>query len=240
MAVIKNNSISDIPDAFSSGYRPAFDNYIKHFYIFISRTMYCMGSPIPRPAVAQAVVVILAAALFTCVLTIAGSGPTSDVPERTLRNANLTAAPGHENDFSATVTPVGEPAVSPAVAITSLPGPEVRPVVTNTPVPDLDGMITQPDMNLVSLPVNFSGNGSQATQSFSLLPGIISFDLWTDSPGNLEVWLIYNGERFLRLSGDGAIADSPVIETICEGGTYFLDVTADGKWQINVARAESG
>jgi hypothetical protein len=195
-----------------------------------------MGSPIPRPVIAQAVVVIMAAALFTCVLTIAGSVPTSDVPERTLRNANVTSTPGPDNDLPATALPANEPVVSPSVTITSVPGPEVSPAVTATPVPDLDGMITQQDMDVLSLPVNFSGNGSQATQSFSLMPGIISFDLWTDAPGNMEVWLIYNGERFVRLLEKGVIGESPVIEVIGDGGAYFLDVVSDGEWRINVTK----
>ena len=196
---------------FSSGNCPVVDYYFEHFYIFSSPIIYCMGSPIPRPVVAQAVVVILAAALFIGVLAIVGSVPTSDVPEHALRNANISAISGREDGFSAIITPM----------------------------PDMDAMIAQPDMDVLSLPVNLSGNGSQTTESFNLVPGIASFDLWNDAPGNLEVWLIYNEERFYRLLGDGMIAENPVVEEIVTGGPYFLDVTADGEWRINVSQVDT-
>jgi len=101
-------------------------------------------------------------------------------------------------------------------------------------------MIVQPDMGVMSLPVNLSGNGSRTTESFNLVQGMASFDLWNDAPGNLEVWLIYNEERFYRLLGNGMIAEGPVVEEIVTGGPYFLDVTADGEWRINVSQVEPG
>jgi hypothetical protein len=199
-----------------------------------------MGSSIPRPVIAQAVVVIMAAALFTGVLTIVGSAPTSDVREHALRNADVTATPVYEDGLSATVTSAPEPVGVSSETIPAAPVPDDSLVMTVTPVPDVDDMISQPDMNVLSLPVTLSGSGSKITESFSLVPGMVYFDLWSDAPGDFEVWLLYdNGERFGRLPGNDLIAEGPVTEEIVTGGPYFLGITADGEWKINVSQAES-
>jgi hypothetical protein len=158
-----------------------------------------MGSPIPRPLVAQAVVVFTAVVLFTGVLTIIGSSPTSDIREHALPHSNVTA----------------------------------------TPVPDRDDMLSQPDMEILTLPANLSGNGSGYTQSFRLEPGLVAFDMRQDSPGDFEVWLMYDGnERFDRLLENGVIAEGPVTEQIVTGGTYFLEVTSDVGWHIDISQVE--
>ena len=50
---------------------------------------------------------------------------------------------------------------------------------------------------------------------------------------------MYDGERFDRLLGNGLIAEGPLFEQIVTGGNYFLDVTADGEWHIDVSQVES-
>jgi hypothetical protein len=55
----------------------------------------------------------------------------------------------------------------------------------------------------------------------------------------MEVWLMRDGERFDRILGYGLIAEEPLFEQIAAGGNYFLDVTAEGPWQIDVSRIES-
>jgi hypothetical protein len=113
-------------------------------------------------------------------------------------------------------------------------------IETPTPVPDEDAMISQPDVDARSLPVDLSGRGSQSTSVFRLEPGTIAFEIISDSPGNIEVWLMtYDGERFDRLLGNGLMAEGPLFEQIVTGGDYFLEVTADGEWRINVSQVES-
>lgn len=172
-----------------------------------------MGSPVPRPLIAQAVFFILAVVIFSGVLTIVGSVPTSNVPEHPINSDNTTA----------TATPV----------------PDVGITATATTASDENHMISQPDMDVRSLPVNLSGSGPQSTGSFRLEPGTIAFDISSDSPGNIEVWLMCDGERFDRLLGTGLIAEGPLLKQIATGGNYFLDVMADGEWQISVGQVES-
>jgi hypothetical protein len=198
-----------------------------------------MGNSILRPLVAQALIVIMAVVLFTGVLTIVGSVLTSDVPEHALRNTNATITPGPEGGLIPIPTSLPEPADDLVIGVTPLPGSETSSVIAPMSTPAVDAMISLPDMDVQSLPVNLSGNGSQRTESFSLTPGTISFEIWNDAPGNLEVWLLYNGQLFDRLLENGVITEVPVTEEIVTGGTYFLDVKGDGEWRISVSLAES-
>jgi hypothetical protein len=186
-----------------------------------------MGSPLPRPLIAQAIIFIIAVVVFTGVLTIFGSVPTSNIPERPINAGNATATPSPWPDDGLAVT------------VTTVPGADDSITRTATPAPVVNDMISQPDMDVQSLPVNLSGSGPQNTGSFRLEPGTIAFDISSDSPGNIEVWLMYDGERYDLLLENGLIAEGPLLEQLVTGGNYFLDVTADGKWQINVSQAGS-
>lgn len=197
-----------------------------------------MGSPIPRPLIAQAVIFILAVVIFSGVLTIVGSVPTSNVPERPINAGNVTATPFPEPDDSLIATPTS--LSDDSIIATATPAPDESITATATPVLVENDLIDQPAMDVRSLPVNLSGSGSQNTGSFRLEPGTIAFDISSDSPGNIEVWLMHDGERFDRLLGNGLIAEGPLFEQIATGGNYFLDVTADGEWRVNVSQAESG
>lgn len=210
-----------------------------------------MASRIPRPVIAQAVIVITAVVIFTSALTILGSVPTSNVPERPINAGNATATPsqaagpaatitpllGPDDSLTVTVTPV--PAPDDSIAATPTPVPADTSITTVTPVPEENDMIAQPDMDVQSLPVNLSGSGSQRTGPFRLEPGTIAFDISSDSPGNIEVWLMYDDEPFDRLLENGLIAEGPLFEQIDTGGNYFLDMTADGEWEINVSQVVS-
>jgi hypothetical protein len=220
-----------------------------------------MASPIPRPVIAQAVIFLVALVIFSGVLTIFGSVPTSRVPEHPASAGNVTTTPVPEVGPVATESPVPGPDDSLSVTVTPVPGsddsitatpaplsydsimatvtptPDESIIETPTPVADEDAMISQPDMDAPSLPVYLSGSGSQSTSVFRLEPGTIAFDISSDSPGNIEVWLMmYDGERFDRLLENGLIAEGPLYEQIVTGGSYFLEVTADGQWQIYVSQ----
>jgi hypothetical protein len=185
-----------------------------------------MGSPIPRPVIAQAAIVLTAVAIFTGVLTIVGSVPTSDLAEHPADPGNATATPAPGDDYAATAMPTPEPDDS----LSATPAPE----------PDVNDMISQPDMDVRSLPVNLSGNGSETTVSFMLEPGAIAFDVWNDAPGNMEVWLMAGGEPFDLLLEYGVIAEGPLIEEVDAAGPYYLDVIADGEWRVDVSPAGPG
>jgi hypothetical protein len=98
-------------------------------------------------------------------------------------------------------------------------------------------MISQPDMEVPDMPANLSGSGSEKTPSFRLETGLTIFDLRHDAPGEFEVRLMRgNNEEYLALLENGLMADEPMSVDIPEAGAYYLDVTADGDWQINVSQ----
>jgi hypothetical protein len=102
-----------------------------------------MARLFPRFVVTQIIIVVLAVTLFTGILTITGSVPTSDVPEHALRNENVKAMSGHEGGLTATATQV----------------------------PDIDRLLSMPDMAVQSTPANLTGNGSQFKESLHRVPG---------------------------------------------------------------------
>jgi hypothetical protein len=213
-----------------------------------------MASPIPRPIIAQVVVVFAALVVFALALTIRGSAPTSNVPERPINagNATATPVPWPDDRLAApdnTIPVPDDSQIAPDITVQvpddSQTAPDITVQVpddsitaTATPVPAVNDMIKQPDLEGLPLPVSLSGSGSQATELIQLEPGTIAFDMWNDAPGNMEVWLMYDGERFDRLLENGVIAERPVVKWIDKGGPYYLEITADGEWQVNVSLTE--
>ena len=163
--------------------------------------------------IAQAVIVFIAVVIFARVLTIAGGIPTSNLAEHPPDGGNATATPAPGDDDAATATPA----------------------------PEVDDMIAQPDMDVRSLPVIFLRQRVADDRIIQAgARGTVAFDVWSDAPGDLEVWLFHDGERVDRLLGNDCDRRRPVIERIATAGPYFLDVTADGEWQINVSQVEAG
>lgn len=196
-----------------------------------------MGRMIPGAAVAQAAVVLAAAVAFAVLLAIICSSPTSEVAEHALngRSAMVTPAPGQGLSATAISAPElsGNPDASADAAL--------RPDIDDAGIAGLamgrEDMLSRPDNEVLILPAFLSGTGSQATQPFWLEPGTAVFDMRHGGSGDFEVWLMRNGsERYDLLLENGDVVDGSVLEQILEGGTYYLDVIADGEWQIDVSQ----
>jgi hypothetical protein len=94
--------------------------------------------------------------------------------------------------------------------------------------------------DVVEVPTQFSGTGSVATARFKLERGRTSFRIQHDGVGDLVVLLNDNEENIASLLADSAYAsitgaydETRTVNLIFEG-LFFLQVTTDGTWSVDV------
>ncbi|MEA3238683.1 MAG: hypothetical protein U9Q94_02750, partial [Candidatus Bipolaricaulota bacterium] len=90
-------------------------------------------------------------------------------------------------------------------------------------------------------PVTLSGTGDSATEVFTLTEGLATFEMHHSGSSNFAVWLYDTNGKAVDLLANEI---GPYSGTALEGvqadsmaavpGTYLLEVTADGAWEITI------
>jgi len=84
-------------------------------------------------------------------------------------------------------------------------------------------------------PIILSGNGKEATSFFELEKGLSIFEMKHDGDHNFIIWLYKDdGDRIDLLVNEIGEFDGSTVIGIDESGSYLLDITADGNWQISI------
>ena len=95
--------------------------------------------------------------------------------------------------------------------------------------PPSEPEVVEPDV------ISLSGDGQEATSKFTLEKGLSIFRMKHDGSSNFAIWLMddngYTEELLVNEIGefDGAKAVG-----ISKGGTYLLDIAANGDWTIDI------
>jgi hypothetical protein len=85
-------------------------------------------------------------------------------------------------------------------------------------------------------PLFFTGIGQQASELFHLTSGLAVFKLSHDGAGHFGVWLLDNAGNKVELlanSARGPFSGSKPVQIVATG-SYLLDISADGAWNISV------
>lgn len=109
---------------------------------------------------------------------------------------------------------------------------------------DADGKwkitITQPrPSSAPGLPQTFDGKGSDVPSPFSVESGkgAIKFHMTHDGDSNFAIWLYHvDGDREELLVNEIGEYDGSSLESV-GAGIYYLDIEADGKWEVEVSYA---
>jgi hypothetical protein len=96
--------------------------------------------------------------------------------------------------------------------------------------------ITQPRPQLAQpAPLSVTGTGQHATRFFTLKPGVATFRMTHNGTSNFAVWLDdVNGKHVDLLANTVGAFNGTKAEDIEQGGIYFLDIDADGDWNIDI------
>lgn len=86
-----------------------------------------------------------------------------------------------------------------------------------------------------SVPLTLSGNGQKVSEIFYLENGLRRIEMKHDGSSNFIVWLIDDqGNKIDLLANEiGSFEGSKAIG-ITNPGTYMLDISADGNWEISI------
>ncbi|MFA7174821.1 MAG: hypothetical protein WC340_15705 [Kiritimatiellia bacterium] len=84
-------------------------------------------------------------------------------------------------------------------------------------------------------PRTFTGEGEKASDPFYLEKGLVRFEMTHDGDRNFAVWLLDSkgNKKDLLVNKIGEFEGSKAIK-IYDSGVYLLDITADGKWKIEI------
>ena len=83
-------------------------------------------------------------------------------------------------------------------------------------------------------PRTFTGNGNATTPVFTLNQGLASFASSTTADGTFSVTLVGSGETPLVAPAAGPLSSSKAVQ-IPATGSYLLNVTAGGPWEVSIA-----
>jgi hypothetical protein len=85
-------------------------------------------------------------------------------------------------------------------------------------------------------PTKFSGNGSQATDRFTVRQPVVFVELQHSGEGYFGVWLLNaQGEQVDLLANTIGTYRGTVLRNL-ESGDYFFDIDADGRWSVSVSQ----
>jgi hypothetical protein len=88
-----------------------------------------------------------------------------------------------------------------------------------------------------SVPISFRGMGQQASPFFTLKPGLAIFKMTHDGESNFDIWLLDSkGNKVELLVNEIGTFNGSKAVGIKEGGTYILDIDADGNWKIDITQ----
>lgn len=94
-----------------------------------------------------------------------------------------------------------------------------------------------PTATLVPTEVTLSGTGNQATELFTLRPGLARFDMTHNGESNFIVYLLdEHGDRVGLIANSVGAGDYSKAVKIETAGKYLLNVTADGAWTITATQ----
>jgi hypothetical protein len=101
----------------------------------------------------------------------------------------------------------------------------------------LVSLVTAASDNAQSAPVSFSGMGKQVSPFFTLKPGLTIFKMTHDGERNFIVHLLDSKGNVVEylVNEIGKFNGSKAMGTQ-EGGTYILDIDADGDWKIDISQ----
>lgn len=105
---------------------------------------------------------------------------------------------------------------------------------------DADGpwsvSISQPrPQSGISIPVSLSGRGERVTQFIKLNKGLKRFELTHDGTSNFVVWLLdEHGQMVDLLANEIGSFDGSTATSIGRSGLYLLDISADGRWSVDI------
>lgn len=90
-----------------------------------------------------------------------------------------------------------------------------------------------PSSQSTSQPIRISGDGQQATSKFTLKEGLVLFKLTHNGTGHFGIWLLDSrGRRLDLLVNDEGNFDGSKAVRIEVTGSYLLDVSAGGMWEV--------
>jgi hypothetical protein len=93
----------------------------------------------------------------------------------------------------------------------------------------------EPEPEPAAAPLEFSGSGEQATESFQLSAGLARFEATHQGESNFWVDLLdEEGNQLDMVVNDVGPVDASKAIQVPEDGTYLLNVEADGTWTIRV------
>jgi hypothetical protein len=154
----------------------------------------------------------------------------------TLSNGQIVSIPLESVDQQATEEVnrrLHRPAPTP-VAVKKSP---IRIVLVGTPAPTPLPSTTSDDSFVGHL--RFSGRGHEATNLFSLSPGLYIFRLRHNGEHNFIVHLMTDTGRSIDyLVNQIGDFDGSKAVRIERSGKYLLNIDADGDWEISVARPD--
>lgn len=91
-----------------------------------------------------------------------------------------------------------------------------------------------------SVPIELSGSGAQATETFTLTSGFATFEATHDGGSNFVLDLLdANGNSMELLVNEIGSYNGKTFALIPSDGDYLLNIDADGSWNINISQAMS-
>jgi hypothetical protein len=98
---------------------------------------------------------------------------------------------------------------------------------SETPEPEPE--VVEPEV------ITLSGSGQEATSKFTLEEGLSIFKMSHDGDSNFAIWLMdNNGNNEELLVNEIGEFDGAKAVGIDDGGTYLLDISADGDWSVDI------
>jgi len=125
---------------------------------------------------------------------------------------------GTSSNNAPTAAPSSAPAAVPSAATAA------EPIVTPGPVSE-------------PTPINLIGSGRQSSQQFRLEQGLSLFSMVHQGSSDFTIWLIdSSGKKVdLLVNVPGEFSGSKA-EGITAAGDYFLNISADGAWSVDITQ----
>lgn len=111
------------------------------------------------------------------------------------------------------------------------------PSRNNTPIEAEKVGSPEPKVEVVPEParIQLSGTGQQASQKFDLESGLSLFKMTHVGTSNFSIWLYdSSGQRIELLVNESGNFDGSKAVGITKKGEYILDVSASGKWTVDI------